>query len=52
MERLHLRFRLLAHEPKIVLRLKVDPDLRLSAEDPGPARLTWSRQACRSQSKD
>jgi hypothetical protein len=34
MQRLNLRFRLLPHEPKIVLRLKIDPDLRLSAEDP------------------
>ena len=32
MQRLNLRFRLLPHEPKIVLRLKIDPDL--SAEDP------------------
>jgi len=33
MQRLHLRPRLLPHEPKIVLRLKIDPDLRLRAED-------------------
>src|SRR5437763_2038684 len=34
MQRLHLRFRLLSHEPQIVLSLQIDPDLRLSAEHP------------------
>src|SRR6266853_13337 len=46
MQRLNLRFRLLPHEPEIVLRLKVDPDLRLNAEDPRKPHRHIRRPAC------
>src|SRR5437764_1238699 len=46
MQRLHLRFRLLSHEPQIVLSLQIYPDLRLSAEHPREPHRHIPRDRC------
>ena len=46
MQRLNLRFHLLPHEPQIVLSLQIDPDLRLSAEDPRKPHRHIRRDRC------